>query len=624
MKVICLYLILFSSLFLNLWGQISNRPERPNVVIILADDLGWQDVGCYDIDEPTPMETPNIDALAKRGVLFRQGYSPAPTCAPTRIAIMTGKHPAVTQKTHVVGGNPPTPYNKTVHSLMDPWYSGRMKLSEITIAEALKTNGYTTGHSGKWHMAIDHNAFPQPEDQGFDFTRHDLGESRAMRPHRLTGFATKSKNDPYRLDADGFPKDQMTLDAIDFMQKSKANPFFLYYAAWLVHTPIHSRSKDLLEKYCKKLGVDFPSDPNGWKLKGQKNPYYCAMVEMFDHYVGQIISYLCETDDPRWEGHKLIENTYIIFTSDNGGMEQVPGEIITDNYPLDRGKISLEEGGVRVPFIICGPDIKGEQESEVMVNGLDFYPTILSWTKTKQPSGLKLDGCDLSNFLKQNPQDSSLVMQGNGKLRESMIWHFPHGVAQESTIRENGWKLIYNYMPGRPQLQLFQLYDNYPQDPKRVDIEESKNLAGMFPRKAELLRKKLFEQLLQMGASFPFLNPSYKGSLPHKEKICVPQKHGKKGREVWAEFKSNGSEIVRAQIAYTLNGGHKSEEWYITEAKIKGNRVTGNLPMKTSHYVFNLIDEHNFLISYPEMPDMLNGGNRKGKIPYSQKAFKID
>ena len=348
------------------------------------------------------------------------------------------------------------------------------------------------------------------------------------------------------------------------------------------------------------------------------------MVEMFDHYVGQIISYLCETDDPRWEGHKLIENTYIIFTSDNGGMEQVPGEIITDNYPLDRGKISLEEGGVRVPFIICGPDIKGEQESEVMVNGLDFYPTILSWTKTKKPSGLKLDGCDLSNFLKQNPQDSSLVMQGNGKLRESMIWHFPHGVAQESTIRENGWKLIYNYMPGRPQLQLFQLYDNYPQDPKRVDIEESKNLAGMFPRKAELLRKKLFEQLLQMGASFPFLNPSYKGSLPHKEKICVPQKHGKKGREVWAEFKSNGSEIVRAQIAYTLNGGHKSEEWYITEAKIKGNRVTGNLPMKTSHYVFNLIDEHNFLISYPEMPDMLNGGNRKGKIPYSQKAFKID
>ena len=196
MKYTFLYLAPFFPFLLNLWAQDSGRPDRPNVVIILADDLGWQDVGCYDIDEPTPMETPNIDGLARRGVLFRQGYSPAPTCAPTRIAIMTGKHPAVTQKTHVVGGNPPTPYNKTAHPLMDPWYSGRMKLSEVTIAEALKSNGYKTGHSGKWHMAIDHNAFPQPEDQGFDFTRHNLGESRAMKPHRLTGFATKAKNDP--------------------------------------------------------------------------------------------------------------------------------------------------------------------------------------------------------------------------------------------------------------------------------------------------------------------------------------------------------------------------------------------------------------------------------------------
>ena len=162
-----------------------------------------------------------------------------------------------------------------------------------------------------------------------------------MKPHRLTGFATISANDPYQLDEEGFPRDQMTLDAIEFIEQNKINPFFLYYAAWLVHPPIHTRSKSLLEKYCKKLGVDFPTDPNGWSLNGQKNPYYCAMVEMFDHYVGQLISHLSQTDDPRWPGHKLIENTYIIFTSDNGGMEKVPGEIITDNFPLDRGKISF-------------------------------------------------------------------------------------------------------------------------------------------------------------------------------------------------------------------------------------------------------------------------------------------
>ena len=130
----------------------ADQATKPNVVLILVDDLGWQDVGSYDIDEPTPMETPNIDALAKKGVLFRQGYSPAPTCAPTRCAMMSGRHAAALQKTHVVGGNPTTPYNKTAHPIMDPWYSGRLEVEEVIIPEALNKNGYVSGHIGKWHM----------------------------------------------------------------------------------------------------------------------------------------------------------------------------------------------------------------------------------------------------------------------------------------------------------------------------------------------------------------------------------------------------------------------------------------------------------------------------------------
>jgi arylsulfatase A-like enzyme len=605
-------------------AMAEDRPVRPNVVLILADDLGWQDVKCYDVDAPTPMETPNIDALAKKGVLFRQGYSPAPTCAPTRCAIMSGRHPAVAQKTHVVGGNPPTPYNKTAHPVMDPWYSGRMPLSDVTIAEALKSNGYVSGHSGKWHMAIDHNAFPQPEDQGFDFTRHDLGESRSMRPHRLTGFATKGKDDPYRLDADGFPKDKMTMDAIDFMKANKAKPFFLYYAAWLVHTPIHSRSQALLEKYCKKLGVEYPVDPKGWPLKGQKNPYYCAMVEMFDHYVGQVIEYLKQTDDPRWPGHKLIENTYLIFTSDNGGMERIPGEIITDNYPLDKGKINAKEGGVRVPFIIAGPGIRPDQQSQVMVNGLDFYPTILSWTGTKKPETQNLDGSDLSELLMKNPRNANLVVGKNGKPRNSMVWHFPHGVAQQSTLRIDGWKLIYNYMPQKPRLELYQLYENYSNASKRSDIEEAKNLGGQMPEKAEQMRKELFRRLDGMKASYPYLNPCFKHALPHKEKICKPLENGREGLQVWASFQERGSKVVSGQIVYTLNGGEKSEEWYLAPARVQGDRLVGNLPDGTTHYVFNFVDEQNFLVSYPEMPDMMNGGNGGGKIKYSVQAFKAN
>ena len=183
---------------------------------------------------------------------------------------MSGRHPAVAQKTHVVGGNPPTPYNKFAHAVMDPWYSGRMPLSDVSIAEALKKNGYVSGHTGKWHMAIDHNAFPQPKDQGFDYTSNDLGVSRAMRPNRLTSFATLEEDDPYQLDEDGFPRDQITVDALNFINENKDKPFFLYYSSWLVHTPIQTRSKKLLEKYCKKLGVEYPLDPVGWPLAGQK------------------------------------------------------------------------------------------------------------------------------------------------------------------------------------------------------------------------------------------------------------------------------------------------------------------------------------------------------------------
>lgn len=605
--------------------NIIDRPDKPNIVLLLADDLGWQDVGCYDIDLESPMETPHIDALAKKGVLFRQGYSPAPTCAPTRCAIMSGRHPAVAQKTHVVGGNPPTPYNKTAHPVMDPWYSGRMKLSEVTIAEALQGNGYATGHTGKWHMAIDHNAFPQPEDQGFTFTRHDLGESRAMRPHRLTGFATNKKDDPYKLDENGYPRDQTTIDAIEFIAKNKENPFFLYYAAWLVHTPIHSRSKDLLKKYCDKLGVDFPVDPVGWSLNGQQNPYYCAMVEMFDAYIGQIINYLEETEDPRWPGHKLIENTYIILTSDNGGMEKVPGEIITDNYPLDKGKINAKEGGVRVPFIITGPKIKANQESNVMVNGLDFYPTILGWTGTQRPREQNLDGSDLSKFLEINPQSASLVKDSMGEIRNSMIWHFPHGVAQQSTLRVNGWKLVYNYMPTKPKLELYQLYKNYPNPSSRVDIEEAENLVAKMPDKAEQMRKELFRRLDEMNASYPYKNPHYKGQLLHKDKVCVGVANGmdRESNSVWAQFKGRGSKVVKGQLLYTLNGGEKSEEWYVKKALIKGSRLVAKLPSNATHYVFNFVDEHNFLVSYPEMPDLLEAGKQKGKGPYSSSAFVV-
>ena len=207
------------------------------------------------------------------------------------------------------------------------------------------------------------------------------------------------------------------------------------------------------------------------------------MVEMFDHYVGQLLRYLEETPDPRWPGHMLIENTYVILTSDNGGMERVPNEIITDNYPLDRGKINAREGGVRVPLIISGPEIRGGQQSNVMINGIDFYPTILSWTGTPRPESQVLDGCDISSLLRENPNLADLVKERKTvKSGNSMIWHFPHGVAQQSTLRRGGWKLIHNYMPGRSPVELYKLYEKYPNPSKRVDIEEASKPSGSISR----------------------------------------------------------------------------------------------------------------------------------------------
>jgi arylsulfatase A-like enzyme len=604
----------------------SERPEQPNVILLLTDDLGWQDVKCYDIDEPSPMETPNIDALAKEGVLFWQAYSPAPTCAPTRCAIISGNHPARAQKTHVVGGGPPTPYNKELHRMMPPWYSGRMPEGELTLARVLQKNGYATGHCGKWHMAINHNAYPQPEDQGFDWTRHNLGTTRRMTPHRLTGFATREEGDPYKLDENGFPYHQNSEDAMQFIAEHADQPFFLYYATWLVHTPIHTRSEALLQKYVKKLGVGLPENPAEWKGEGQTNPFYCAMVEELDYYVGRLLQYLDTTEDPRWPGHRLRENTYLIFTSDNGGMERHPGEIITDNFPLARGKISAMEGGTRVPLIVRGPGIAANVQSDVMVNGLDFYPTILALAGIEQPAQKHLDGADLSGLLKTDPTNPKLVHEADGRVRDTMVWHFPNSIALESTIRIGDWKLVRNYdhlnNQHASELELYRLYDTQGGRQNRGDIEEANNLADSMPEKAQALNAKLTEILTEMEASYPYYNPDFKHPLPNKEKVCAIESHVQTGDRVEFSYQENGAKVVRANLIYTLNGGAQYEEWFRQPAELlPGEKVAAQLPTGATHYFINLIDENNFLKSYPEVMDMR--GQANGKNPYSTVALPV-
>lgn len=599
----------------------NGRPQKPNVVLILTDDLGWQDVKCYDIDKPCPMETPNIDALAKKGVMFWQAYSPAPTCGPSRCAIMSGTHPARAQMTHVSGGKPPRPHHHRGWAYLSPWYTARMPADEMTLAKALKQHGYATGHSGKWHMSKNHNSFPAATDQGFDFSRHCRGVQSRM-PNRLAGFATRRADDPYRLDENGLPFDQTTEDALTFLEENNDQPFFLYYASWLVHAPWQMRSEAILKKYVHKLGVELTEESRtSWKVEGQKNPFYCAMVELLDAYVGRMVSYLETTDDPRWPGHKLIENTYVIFTSDNGGMEGSPNEIATDNYPLDKGKISLMEGGTRVPLIITGPGIRRGIQTDVMVNGLDFYPTILSLTGSPVPEGKRVDGCDLSRLLLNDPADSSLIREpDSGEVRDTMVWHFPNSSAQESTIRIGGYKLVRNYFD-EPKLELYQLYSTGNSKHIRTDIEESKNLAESMPGKTAELNQRLSELLTEMDASYPFYNPRCP-RLPKRTQAPTVLSSRQSSGTVNFTWRENGAKVIRADLIYTTNGGDRNEEWFRTPARLTdGTRGSAALPKGTTHYIINLIDSNNFLVSYPEIDPI--EGNQTVRS-YSAIALKAE
>ncbi|MBT3194289.1 MAG: sulfatase [Verrucomicrobia bacterium] len=570
------------------------RAGKPNVVLILTDDLGWQDVKCYDIDEPSPMETPNIDALAKKGVMFWQAYSPAPVCAPSRVAILSGLHPARSGVTSVSGGTPPH-FWKPQAGRTSPWTGDHFPDSTASLAAALKTEGYVTGHSGKWHFS------PQPQDIGFDSTVQHRGVQGGM-PNRLTGFATRDPKDPFRLDENGFPYDVPQHVAMDFIAANKDQPFFLYYATWLVHGPISMKSEQLLQKYVKKLGVELkPEHKDTWPMEGQTNPFYCAMVEQLDYYLGQVFNYLETTDDPRWPGHKLVENTYIIFTSDNGGMENRPEDRYTENAPLDRGKISTKEGGTRVPLIITGPGIPAGVQTDVMANGLDFYPTILSWIGAKMPKNTVFDGCDLVPLLTGDPTDPALVRDAQGNARDTMVWHFPQ-MEGTTSIRVGDFKLRRSTGPGPQALELYRLYRTENGKQIRGDIEEQHNLAQEMPEKAKELEAQRTELIAAMGGRYGHWNPDWPGQMAGKETAPRILSHKQSGRQVVVSYQDRGAKVVNADLFYTLTGGGAHEKWRQVTMAIEGNnRAVATLPDGATHYFVNLIDENSFLVVYPKI-----------------------
>jgi len=587
--------------------------EKPNIIIFYVVDLGWQDSQLNDIDKPTPWETPNMLALAKNGINFTQAYSPAPTCAPSRAGLLSGQHPAKLQLTHVAGAGIPKASKN--NRMIAPFFNDHFQPDTLTLAQALKANGYKTGHVGKWHLG--HYESQGPLTAGFDFSFGGRGAHRNSND-RSKDFATRAAKDKYRLSDEkyppvsekypegiSYPYDLVTENALSFVDDNKTQPFFLYLAHWMVHYPTVTKNKNLLEYYTDKLGIDFPKDSSNVTTPGQTNPYYGAMVTTVDWSLGRLVSLLENTDDPRHPGKKLIDTTYIFFTSDNGGSEKRKTEIFTDNAPLDMGKKHAQEGGIRVPMVITGPTVKANTNNHQLINQLDFYPTILNLTHStiNKADANKLSGLDITPVISGKDLQATNSM---GKARENLFWHFPHNNDDDmqSALRDGDYKLYKNHKDGSHEL--YRLYQNG----KRSDLEEQFNLAAKasYHKVVAILSDKLEKHLIDNNAEYPHVNPKYKSDLLGKADTpkIVNSTFDSANKIARIQLAENKTVIKHAyalgqivgHIHAESNAGKKVITYKKLPAKISddGLEITALIPDEFDKYLFVVIDENKFLI----------------------------
>jgi len=610
MKTFRFYPCLSLLLCLLMTLSIASALDKPNIIIFYVDDLGWQDVGLNDLDAKCPYETPNLDKLASMGMNFTQAYSPAPSCSPSRAALLTGQHPAQNGITHVdmggvISGRPKDQF-------LPPYLDRQLGFDHLTLADAMNDNGYQTGHVGKWHVG------PSANNYGFEFVDHTRGVHRGMKD-RTADFAT-AKDKQYPLSVEkyppfsdkkpkgiSYPYDQLTESALQFMEENKSEPFFLNLWHWMVHWPVLTRNGELLEYYCDKLGQPFPptSGAGPMTLEGQQNPYFAAMVTTVDWSLGRVMDYLQNTDDPRNPGKKLIETTYIFFSSDNGGAERKAAEIISDNFPLKYGKTHTEEGGVRVPMVVAGPGVTKSSRFDGLVNQLDYFPTILKVTASSIAADQKkrLSGLDISGVLTGT---SEKIVNTEGKERTHLFWHYPHGGGNmKSAIREGDFKLYQHAQAGS-----YELY-RLSKDGARQDIEENINLIND-PQYAELakgLTSKLNAELQAHNAQGPYLNPTYKDNTLQAASISQSTLSG---QQASLTLDPQGPAIAKAYVIYLPSTDapqkkHRNETGIDTTApqirvkypakiKDKGYSVSATIPKGVSGYRFILVDENNFLI----------------------------
>ena len=469
------FLFCVSAICVSLLGvaQVEAAPkQKANVVLILIDDLGWNDVGCYGSDY---YRTPNIDRLASEGMRFTDGYAACNVCSPSRAAILTGKYPARLLLTQWL---PSGRWNARTNRLREGRYVSNLPLEEVTIAEALRESGYRTAFMGKWHLGTE--TYYYPEHQGFDINiaGRDYGAPGSyFFPFKgkwkipTTG-QTLRKDTPVPGKEGDYLVDRLAEEAEAFIRNSAATPFFLMLSHYAVHAPLQG-------KPAKTARYEKVSETSR-----QGKPAYAAMVESVDDSVGRVMTTLRELN--------LDERTLVIFTSDNGGFAKA-----TSNAPLRANKGSNYEGGLRVPFIISWPGrtTPGSVSTEPVI-GMDLYPTILSTVGLSLRPHQHIDGESLVP-----------VLSGSGPLkRDAIYWHYPHYNQHPSSfpsgvIRTGEWKLIEDFETGRRSL--FNL---------AADIGETKDLSSSEPKMVAELHAKLKQWRDEVGADPMRANPEFVNS----------------------------------------------------------------------------------------------------------------
>ena len=470
----------------KLQPQKNEVSKRPNIIIINSDDMGWSDLACYG---NTIHETPNIDAFAKESILFTDFYAAAPVCSPTRASIMTGKYPA---RLHMTTWSENAREEHGIskgQKLITGTAIADLPLGEITIAEALRNEGYHTIHIGKWHLG--ESEF-YPENQGFGlsigggawgcpanfFYPYTGVFSGSQRYIPGLGRSGSGDNSYFKNREGEYLTDRLTDEAIAIMKDAVSTdaPFFMNLNYYAVHTPIEA--PDSLVRYYRESISK--AGKNG-------NPTYAAMVHKVDENVGRVLETIQKLG--------IYDNTVVIFTSDNGGVTyEYNGQKVTDNSPLRSGKGSLYEGGVRIPLIVRYPsDAKKGSVCHTPAITNDFFLTLC-----------EIAGVDIDSFNTDGISLLKVLKDTEVKLpREYLFWHYPHYyyfsiTTPVSVVRYGDWKLLKYYENNT--IELYNL---------KNDISEKVNMAEEKPEIAKDMLRKLDDWLKETNASLPKININY-------------------------------------------------------------------------------------------------------------------